>query len=79
MFYFYQWGMTMFGSGINKELTKSMLGTMPRRDQTQVLQDLYNKGYSVPEIAKATDIPAPTIYNRIEAHRGRSNQDVRAT
>lgn len=69
----------MFGGGINKELVKSMLGTMPRRDQTQVLQDLYNKGYSVPEIAKATDIAAPTIYNRIEAHRGRGAQEVRVT
>lgn len=67
----------MFGGGINKELVKSMLGTMPRRDQTQVLQDLYNKGYSVPDIAKATDIAAPTIYNRIDAHRGRGNQEIK--
>ena len=43
----------MFGGGINKELVKSMLGTMPRRDQTQVLQDLYNKGYTVPGAAAA--------------------------
>ena len=69
----------MFGGGIHKELTKSMFGIMPKRDQTQVLQEMYNKGYSVPDIAKATDIPAPTIYNRIDAHRGRSNQGVRAT
>lgn len=64
----------MFDGGIHKELTKSILGAMPRRDQNQVLQDLYNKGYTVPEIAKSTDIPAPTIYNRIDAHRGRGGQ-----
>ena len=68
-----------FDGGINKELVKSMLGTLPRRDQTQILQDLYNKGYSVPDIAKATDIAAPTIYNRIDAHRGRGNQEMRAS
>ena len=61
-FYFYNWRIVMFfDGGINKELVKSMLGTLPRRDQTQILQDLYNKGYSVPDIAKATDIAAPTI------------------
>ena len=31
------------------------------------------EGYSVPEIAKATNIPAPTLYNRVDAHRGRKD------
>jgi len=64
----------MFGSGIHKEMTKGILSTLPKRDQNEVLQGLYDKGYSVPEIAKATDIPAATLYNRINASRGRSSQ-----
>ena len=63
--------MSIFGGGIQKELTKEILDTLPKRDQTVILQNLYNKGYSVPDIAKATDIPAQTLYNRIDAHRGR--------
>lgn len=63
--------MSIFGGGIHKEMTKEILNTLPKRDQTQVLQGLYNKGYSVPEIAKATDIAPQTLYNRIDAHRGR--------
>ena len=62
----------MFGGGIQKELTKEILKTLPRRDQKLVLQGLYDKGYSVPEIAKATNIPAPTLYKQLDAHRGRS-------
>ena len=38
-----------------------------------MFQNLYDKGYSVPEIAKATNIPAPTLYNRVDAHRGRKD------
>jgi len=64
----------IFGGGIHKEMTKEILNTLPKRDQTQVLQNLYDKGYSVPEIAKATDIPAATLYSRVDAHRGRKNQ-----
>lgn len=58
--------------GIHKEMTKEILQTLPRKDQNQVLQNLYDKGYSVPEISKATGIAAPTLYNRVDAHRGRS-------
>lgn len=63
--------MSIFGGGIHKEMTKEILNTLPKRDQTQVLQGLYDKGYSVPDIAKATDIAPQTLYNRIDAHRGR--------
>ena len=66
----------MFGGGIHKEMTKEILKTMPKRDQNQVLQGLYDKGYSVPEISKATDIPQPTLYNRINATRGRKPGEV---
>jgi hypothetical protein len=62
----------MFSNGIQKELSKEILKTLPRRDQKMVLQGLYDKGYSVPEIAKATDIPAPTLYKQLDAHRGRT-------
>ena len=61
----------IFGGGIHKEMTKEIIKTLPKRDQDQVFQGLYDKGYSVPDISKATDIPAPTLYNRIDAHRGR--------
>lgn len=61
----------MFDGGIHKELSKEMLKTLPRRDQKLVLQGLYDKGYSVPDISKATDISAATLYKQIDAHRGR--------
>ena len=51
-------------------MTREIIKTLPKRDQDQVFQNLYDKGYSVPEIAKATNIPAPTLYNRVDAHRG---------
>lgn len=63
--------MSIFGSGIHKELTKEILKTLPKRDQNQIFQNLYNNGYSVPDIAKATDFSAQTLYGRVDAHRGR--------
>ena len=57
----------------HKEMTREIIKTLPKRDQDQVFQNLYDKGYSVPEIAKATNIPAPTLYNRVDAHRGRKD------
>jgi hypothetical protein len=65
-----------FGGGIHKEMTKEILNTLPKRDQAQILQNLYDKGYSVPDISKATDMPVQTLYNRIDAHRGRKTQPV---
>jgi predicted DNA-binding protein YlxM (UPF0122 family) len=66
--------MSIFGGGIHKEISKEMLKTLPRKDQSTVLQGLYDKGYSVPEISKATEISQQSIYNRINAHRGRKSE-----
>ena len=63
----------VFDGGIHKRNDKEIIKTLPKRDQDQVFQNLYDKGYSVPEIAKATNIPAPTLYNRVDAHRGRKD------
>lgn len=65
----------MFGFGIHQEFSRQMFQQMPRRDQNMVLQNLYDKGYNVPEISRFTDIPAPTLYARINAHRGRGESE----
>ena len=65
---------SMFNGGIHKEFSLAMFSQAPRRDQDSVLQQIYDKGYSVPEISKFTNISAQTIYSRINAHRGRGDQ-----
>ncbi|HHK5991579.1 hypothetical protein [Neisseria sp. 27098_8_139] len=63
----------MFGfNGIHKEVTISMFQAMPRRDQDMVMQDLYDKGYNGKEIAKFFQLSEASVYNRIKAHRGRT-------
>lgn len=64
----------LFGGGIHQNFSLAMFGQMPRRDQDAVLQQLYDQGYSVPEISRFTTIPAQTLYSRINAHRGRGHQ-----
>jgi hypothetical protein len=65
----------IFGSfGIQAEFNRAVFRQQPRRDQDATLQWLYDKGYSVPEIGRFLEIPCPTIYHRIEAHRGRGPQ-----
>jgi hypothetical protein len=56
-----------FDGGIHKEMTREIIKTLPKRDQDQVFQNLYDKGYSVPEIAKATNIPCPPWPQRRQA------------
>lgn len=68
----------MFGFGIHQQFSLAMFNQAPRRDQDAVLQQLYNQGYSVPEISKFTSIPSQTIYSRIDAHRGRGPQPTQA-
>ena len=63
----------MFSFGIHKEVTISMFKNMPRRDQDLVLQDLYDKGYKGKDIAKFFGLKESSIYNRINAHRGRGS------
>lgn len=66
--------LNLFGNGIHKELTMAMFNQLPRRDQDLALQQLYDTGYSVPDIARFTGISAQTLYSRINAHRGRGPQ-----
>ena len=47
-----------FDGGIHKEMTREIIKTLPKRDQDQVFQNLYDKGYSVPEIAKSDQHPS---------------------
>jgi predicted DNA-binding protein YlxM (UPF0122 family) len=66
----------MFGFGMQKTINRGVFLQMPRRDQDEFLQYLYDQNYSVPEISKEYDIPVQTIYSRINAHRGRGAQTV---
>jgi DNA-directed RNA polymerase specialized sigma24 family protein len=61
----------IFGGGIYNEMTRGMFNQMPRRDQNGVLQHLYDRGYSGKDISKALEIPVASVYNRIDATRGR--------
>jgi transposase len=61
-----------FGSGgIHAAVTKSMFEQMTRKDQTDVLQSLYDQGYSGKDIASFFGMNTQTVYGRINAHRGR--------
>jgi len=44
---------------------------LTRVEQDRMLQALYDRGYSVPSMAKKLSLNAKTIYSRINAHRGR--------
>ncbi|HGV3494370.1 TPA: hypothetical protein ACNGYJ_005887, partial [Klebsiella quasipneumoniae subsp. quasipneumoniae] len=62
----------MFGFGIHAALTKEMFKTAPRRDQDLMMQALYDQGYSAKDISNFLGIGLQSVYNRINAHRGRS-------
>lgn len=65
-------GLTMFlFGGMQQHINQGFFNQMPRRDQDEFLQGLYNSGYTVKEISKEFGIPAQSLYNRINAHRGR--------
>jgi len=64
----------MFFSGIQKEINRAFFDQLPMRDQGEFLQQLYDKGYNVPDIAKHMQMNSQTIYSRINAHRGRGAQ-----
>lgn len=63
-----------FSSGIHQQLSLAMFSQAPRKDQDAVLQQLYDQGYSVPDISNFTGISPQTLYGRITAHRGRGPQ-----
>lgn len=60
-----------FGIGIQGHFNRQIFNAMPRRDQDQVMQGLYDQGYNVPDIEKFLGVAASSIYSRINAHRGR--------
>jgi len=64
----------MFFNGIQKAINGGFFEALPRRDQNELLQKLYDKGYSVKEIAKELDTHPQMLYSRINAHRGRGPQ-----
>ena len=63
--------MNFFGGGIHKAVTKAMFDQMTRKDQTDVMQQLYDQGYSGKDIANFFGMNTQTVYSRINAHRGR--------
>jgi transposase len=67
-----------FDGGIHRAATVAQFHQMPRRDQNAVMQDLYNQGYSGKDIAKFYGMSAPSVYNRIDATRGRGPEGVPA-
>jgi len=61
----------MFGFGMQDTINIGFFLNMPRRDQDTFLQRIYDEGYSAKDISKKFNIPLPSLYNRINAHRGR--------
>lgn len=58
-------------NGIQKEFNRSIFDQQPRKDQDEILQQIYDSGYSVKDIAKFLNMNPQTLYSRINAHRGR--------
>ncbi|TCT19049.1 sigma-70 region 4 domain-containing protein [Thiobaca trueperi] len=63
-----------FNNGIQKEFNRAVFDQMPRKDQDEMLQQIYDSGYSVKDIAKFLNMNSQTLYSRINAHRGRGAQ-----
>ncbi len=63
-----------FNNGIQRSFNRAMFDQMPRKDQDEVLQQIYDSGYSVKDIAKTLNMNPQTLYSRIDAHRGRGVQ-----
>ena len=61
----------MFSNGIQRTINKAFLDQMPRKDQDEVLQQIYDEGYSVKDISKHLSLNEKTLYGRVDAHRGR--------
>ncbi|TOY97368.1 hypothetical protein DI388_13585 [Escherichia coli] len=59
------------GSEVSR-LSVAIHKTAPRRDQDLMMQALYDQGYSAKDISNFLGIGLQSVYNRINAHRGRS-------
>jgi len=68
----------MFPFGIQKEINSAFFDQLPMRDQNEFLQQIYDKHYSVSEIARHMGLKKDTIYSRIHAHRGRGPKAIPA-
>ncbi len=66
----------MFFNGIQREFNRAVLDQHPRKDQDELLQQIYDGGYNVKEIAKLMNITPQSLYTRINAHRGRGGNSV---
>lgn len=64
--------MSFFNFGIQKHINRAFFLQLPRKDQDDFLQYLYDQGYSVKDISKEFDIPVSTLYSRINSHRSRT-------
>ncbi len=62
----------IFGKGIHGAMTCEMFRQLPRKDQDDLMQNLYDRGYTAKDIGKFLEMSPQTIYSRINAHRGRS-------
>lgn len=65
-------------NGIHKATTIEIFRNAPRKDQNDMLQNLYDQGYSGKELADFFGIGSQAVYNRIDAHRGRSGKPFMA-
>ncbi|WP_156188703.1 terminase gpP N-terminus-related DNA-binding protein [Acinetobacter indicus] len=64
--------MNIFGLvTLQTHINRAMFNAMPRRDQDAILQYLYNNGYSAKDIANEYGLNISSVYDRIDAHRGR--------
>jgi transposase-like protein len=61
-------------AGIQRQFNKVVFEQYPRKDQDEMLQQIYDSGYSVKDIAKLLNMNPQTLYSRIDAHRGRGPQ-----
>jgi len=58
---------------MQRDINGAFFKQLSRLEQTQLLQELYDIGYSVPEIAKKFNIKPQAIYGKIDAYRGRGS------
>lgn len=63
----------MFFSNMQIDINAAFFAELSRLEQNSFLQSLYDKGHSVPDIAKKMGLQEGNIYKRINAHRGRSS------
>lgn len=57
------------GIKLNTAISRTLFHAQPRALQNDMLQGLYDEGFSGEALGKALDVPS--IYTRINAHRGR--------